>query len=238
MASSHRPEGSSHAERTFVTRVPKSVDRRLQAAVAALLCALAGAAQSASVAFSGMLGDKALLIIDGQARGVAVGATVQGVKLVRLDGTQAQIEADGKTTLLRLGGGAKVAGSDGTATGTRIVIPAGAGGHYRGLASINGHPVQYIVDTGATFIAMGADVASSLGLDYSSSTATAAMTANGAVAARKVTLNKVTIGDVTIFNVECMIVPQAMRDVLLGNSFLSHFQMHSDSDTLVLDKRM
>jgi aspartyl protease family protein len=205
---------------------------------AALLCALAGAAHAASVSFSGMLGDKALLIIDGQARGVAVGATVQGVKLVRLDGTQAQVEADGKTTILRLGGGAKVAGSDGTATGTRIVIPAGAGGHYRGLASINGHPVQYIVDTGATFIAMGADVASSLGLDYSSSTATAAMTANGAVAARKVTLNKVTIGDVTIFNVECMIVPQAMRDVLLGNSFLSHFQMHSDSDTLVLDKRM
>ena len=211
---------------------------RRTALAAALLCALAGAAQAASVAFSGMLGDKALLVIDGQARGVAVGATVQGVKLVRLDGTQAQVEADGKTTILRLGGGAKVAGSDGTGTGTRIVIPVGTGGHYGGLASINGHPVQYIVDTGATSIAMSADVASALGLDYSASTAAAVMTANGAVATRRLTLNKVTIGDVTIFNVECMIVPQAMRVVLLGNSFLSHFQMHSDSDTLVLDKRL
>ena len=213
--------------------------RRARAAVAAaLLCALAAGAQATSVAFSGMLGDKALLIIDGQARGVAVGATVQGVKLVKLDGTVAQVEADGKITILRLGGGAKVAGSDGSGTGTRIVIPVGAGGHYGGLASINGHPVQYIVDTGATSIAMGSDVASKLGLDYSASTAAAAMTANGAVPARKLTLGKVTIGDVTIYNVECMVVPQAMPIVLLGNSFLSHFQMHSDSDSLVLDKRL
>ena len=208
------------------------------ALAAALLCALAGTAQAASVAFSGMLGDKALLIIDGQPRGVAVGATVQGVKLVRLDGTQATVESDGKPLVLRLGGGAKVAGSDGSGTGTRIVIPVGPGGHYGGLASINGHPVPYIVDTGATTIAMGADIAGKLGLDYNDSTAAAAMTANGAVPARKLTLGKVTIGDVTIFNVDAIVVPQAMPVVLLGNSFLSHFQMHSDSDTLVLDKRL
>lgn len=213
--------------------------RRSRAAwCAALLCALAGTAQATSVAFSGMLGDKALLIIDGQARGVAIGATVQGVKLVRLDGTQAQVESDGKVIILRLGGGAKVAGSDGSGTGTRIVIPVGGGGHYGGLASINGHPVQYVVDTGATLISMSSDVASRLGLDYNDSTATAAMTANGTVAARKLTLNKVTIGDVTIYNVECMVVGQPMPVVLLGNSFLSHFQMHSDSDSLVLDKRL
>ena len=209
-----------------------------QAAIAALLCACVAAAQAASVAFSGMLGDKALLIIDGQARGVAVGATVQGVHLVRLDGTQAQVEADGKVVILRLGGGAKVAGADGTGTGTRIVLPVGPGGHYGGTASINGHSVDFIVDTGATSIAMGADLASRLGLNYNASKAAAAMTANGAVAARKLTLDKVTIGDVTVLNVDCMVVPQAMPVVLLGNSFLSHFQMHNDSDSLILDKRL
>ena len=212
--------------------------RRRAALAAALLYALAGAAQATSVAFSGMLGEKALLIIDGQAHGVAVGATVQGVRLVKLDGTQAQVESDGKVTILRLGGGAKVAGVDGSGTGTRIVIPVGPGGHYGGLASINGQSVQYIVDTGATSIAIGADVASRLGLDYNASKAAAAMTANGAVAARKLTLDRVTIGDVTILNVDCVVMPQAMPVVLLGNSFLSHFQMHSDSDTLVLDKRL
>ena len=215
---------------------PRSRHRRA-ALAAALLCALVTGAHATSVAFSGMLGDKALLIIDGQPRGVAVGATVQGVKLVKLDGTQAQVESDGKVTILRLGGGAKVAGSDGSGTGTRIVLPVGIGGHYGGLASINGHSIEFIVDTGATSIAMGADVASRLGLDYNTSTAAAAMTANGAVAARKLTLDKVTVGDVTVFNVEAMVVPQAMPVVLLGNSFLSRFQMRSDNDSLVLDKK-
>ena len=208
------------------------------ALAAALLCALAGGADATSVAFSGMLGDKALLVIDGQARGVAVGATVQGVKLVRLDGTQAQVESNGLVTVLRLGGGAKVTGSEIGGGGTRIIIPAGLGGHYGGLATINDHSVQYIVDTGATSVAMGSDVASKLGLDYWPSTAIGAMTANGGVAARKLTPSKVTIGDVTIFNVECIVVPQAMPVVLLGNSFLSHFQMHSESDSLVLDKKL
>ena len=36
---------------------------------------------------------------------------------------------------------------------------------------------------------------------------------------------------------DAIVVPQSMPMVLLGNSFLSHFQMHSDSSTLVLDKK-
>ena len=208
------------------------------AATGALLAMLAGVSQAASVAFSGMLGDKALLIIDGQARGVAVGSTVQGVKLVRIDGTQAQIETDGKAQTLRLGGTAVVAGdTGGGGNGGRIVLPVGSGGHYTGLASINGHPVQFVVDTGATMVSMGVDVATQLGLDLRNSSAGGAMTANGAVAVRTLTLPKVTVGGVTVYNVEAMVVPQSMPVVLLGNSFLSHFQMRSEANTLVLDKK-
>lgn len=215
-----------------------STARARRAAAGALLCALGAAAQAQSVAFSGMLGDKALLIIDGQARGVAIGSTVQGVKLVRIDGAQAQIEANGKAQTLRLGGTAVVAGdTGGGGNGGRIVLPVGSGGHYTGLASINGHPVQFVVDTGATMVSMGVDVATQIGLDLRNSTAGGAMTANGAVAVRTLTLTKVTVGDVTVYNVQAMVVPQGMPVVLLGNSFLSHFQMHSESSTLVLDKK-
>ena len=45
------------------------------------------------------------------------------------------------------------------------------------------------------------------------------------------------VGDVTVYNVQAMVMPQPMPMVLLGNSFLSHFQMHSDSSSLVLDKK-
>ena len=206
------------------------------ACAGALLWALAGAVQAQSVSFSGMLGDKALLIIDGQARSVPLGGTVQGVKLLKLDGNTAQVDVGGKTQVLRLGGGAVVAGDSGGAGGSRIVLPVGSGGHYTGLGSINGHPMRFVIDTGATMISMGADTAAQLGLDYSASIATGAMTANGAVAARKLTLNSVRVGDVTVYNVEAMVVPQSMPLVLLGNSFLSHFQMHNDNSSLVLDK--
>ena len=207
-------------------------------AASALLCALAAPADAQSVAFSGMLGDKALLIIDGHATGVAVGATVQGVKLVRLDATTALVQAGGKSQTLRLGGAAVVAGDPGGGSdGSRIVLPVGSGGHYSGLATINGHPIQFVVDTGATAVAMGADVAALLGLDPKSSTVGAAMTANGAVAVRTLTLSSIRVGDVTIYNVQAMVMPQAMPVVLLGNSFLSHFQMHNDSNSLVLEKK-
>ncbi len=207
-------------------------------AAGALLCALATPAHAQSVAFSGMLGEKALLVIDGHAAGVAVGATVQGVKLVRLDGGTALVEAGSKALTLRLGGAAVVAGDTGGGTsGSRIVLPAGSGGHYTGLATINGHSIPFVVDTGATNIAMGADMAAALGLDPKTSTLSAAMTANGAVAVRMLTLNSVRVGDVTVYNVDAMVMPQAMPAVLLGNSFLSHFQMHSESSSLVLDKK-
>ena len=210
----------------------------LRAAAGALLCALAAASQAQSVAFSGMLGDKALLIIDGQAKGVAVGSTVNGVKLLRIDGTQAQIEANGKAQTLRLGGTAVVAGDPGSGGGSgRIVLPVGTGGHYTGMAMINGHPAPFVVDTGATLVSLGIDVAAQLGLDLRNSTAGGAMTANGAVSVRTLTLPKVTVGDVTVYNVQAMVVPQPMPMVLLGNSFLSHFQMHSESSSLVLDKK-
>ena len=208
------------------------------AAVGALLCALAAGADAQSVAFSGMLGEKALLIIDGHATGVAVGATAQGVKLVRLDGATALVEAGGRTQTLRLGGAAVVAGdAGGGSSGSRIVLPVGAGGHYTGLATINGHSIPFVVDTGATAISMGADMAVTLGLDPKASTQAAAMTANGAVAVRRLTLDSIRVGDVAVYNVEAVVMPQSMPVVLLGNSFLSHFQMHSDSSSLVLDKK-
>lgn len=219
-------------------RPPSRPGVRRPAGVALLLWGLAAAAQAQSVAFSGMLGDRALLIIDGQAQTVAVGATKGGVKLVKLDGNIAQIEAGGKTQSLRLGGAAVVAGdTGGNSSGSRIVLPAGSGGHFTGLGTINGHSIRFVIDTGATSVSMGIDEAVRLGLDVRSGTATGVMTANGAVAARSLSLASVRVGDVTVYNVQATVVPQSMPYILLGNSFLSRFQMHSDNDTLVLDKK-
>ncbi len=217
-----------------MNRISSPLRRWRLAFAGALLCALAAGAQASTVAFSGMLGDKALLIIDGQAHGVAVGATVEGVRLVRLDGAVAQVEIGGKAQVLHMGGGAVVGVDTSGATGTRIVLAMGPGGHYMGQGSINGRAVPFMVDTGATFVALSNDMAADLGIDTSKGTTAHMSSANGNMTARRVTLASITVGDVTVHNVEAAISPQPMPFVLLGNSFLRRFQMRSDDDTLTL----
>ena len=203
----------------------------------ALLCAIVVAAHAQSVTFNGMLGDRALLIIDGKAQTLPVGGSAQGVKLLRLDDNRAQIEIGGRALSLRLGGSVKGGGVEGGPNGSRITLPASGGGHFLAQGSINGHAVNFVVDTGATLVAMGRDEAERLGLDMKMSSAAGAMTANGAVAVRTLTLTSVRIGDVVVSDVPAVVMPQAMPYVLLGNSFLSRFQMHVDNDTMVLDKK-
>ena len=52
-----------------------------------------------------------------------------------------------------------------------------------------------------------------------------------------VTLASVRVGDVQVYNVEAAVLPQAMPFILLGNSFLSRFQMRRDNDVLQLELR-
>jgi aspartyl protease family protein len=80
-------------------------------------------------------------------------------------------------------------------------------------------------------------VADRIGLDYRHGQALSALTANGAVQARRVSLNVVRVGDVNVYNVEAIVLPTSMDMVLLGNSYLAHFQMKRENDQMVLDKR-
>ena len=202
-----------------------------------LLWVLAAGAQAQSVTFNGVLGDRALLVIDGQAQTLAVGASAQGVKLLQVEANQAQVQVGGRTQTLHIGGSLAGSRVDDTSSGSRITLPAGLGGHFTGIATINGHSVQFVVDTGATNISMGRDVADRIGLDYSNGGFAQSSTANGVVVVRTVTLSAVRVGDVLVSNVTATVMPQSMPYVLLGNSFLSRFQMRRDNDSLVLDKK-
>ena len=191
-----------------------------------------------TVAFSGSLGDKALLVIDGNPRTVAAGSTVQGVRLISVNGSDALVEVAGKRVALRMGqaqvnlGGAASAGG-----GSQIVLTAGTGGHFTTTGSINGKAVRFVVDTGATHIAMSQAEAQRIGLDYKAGQRGMGNTANGQVPVHRITLDVVRVGDVQVYNVDATVLPAQMDQVLLGNSFLTRFQMKRDNDTLTLDKR-
>ena len=129
------------------------------------------------------------------------------------------------------------AANAGAGSGREVVLSAGSGGHFTTQGQINGKGVTFLVDTGATKIALGQPDADRLGIDYKNAPRSYASTANGNVAISAVTLSSVRVGEVEIANVEAVVVPSAMPHVLLGNSFLTRFQMQRDNDTLRLTKR-
>ncbi len=206
--------------------------------LATLIAASGAAAQTVSL--SSQMGDsKALLLIDGQPATVAVGATVRGVTLKRLASGQAEVEVGGKLLTLGLGGassvGAGKAGGGG-GRGTTIVLPMGTGGHFMAQGAINGRAVQFMVDTGATTIAMSATDADRIGLDWKSGQRSVSQTAGGVVPIYVLNLTSVRIGDVEVYNVGAVVLQAEMPYILLGNSFLSRFSMERTGSTMRLTK--
>ena len=207
--------------------------------VALLLALAAGAAWAQSVALQGMLGSKALLIVDGGTpRSVAPGESYKGVKVLSTLGDQAVVEINGQRQTLRVGEApASVGGGMAPSRGSKIVLSAGSGGHFVTSGAINGHAVQFMVDTGATSVAMGVADAERLGIDYKKGQLVRGSTANGVVNAWLVKLASVRVGEVEVYEVEAAVVPVNAGPILLGNSFLSRFQMTRFNDQLVLERR-
>jgi aspartyl protease family protein len=213
------------------------VPRRLLS-VLALLAASSGA-MAQSVTLAGSMGNKALLVIDGHPHTLAVGQSAQGVTLMQLTDGQAQVQRGNSTATLRLGAApARLAGTTNAAsTAVEIVMPVGLGGHFTSAGSINGRQVQFMVDTGATLVAISQAEADRIGLDYRSAQRGLTQTANGAVPVHRLSLGMVRVGDVEVANVDAVVMPATMPYVLLGNSFLSRFQMRRENDVLRLERR-
>jgi aspartyl protease family protein len=204
-----------------------------------LLTAACGFAHAQSVMLTGTIGSRAILIVDGSApKTVAVGETFQGVKLLSMTPEQATVEAGGKRVALRMDQPVSIGSAGGGGSGgTRIVLPASSGGHFMTQGAINGRSVNFMLDTGATTVALSAADAQRIGLDFSKGRPVRVNTANGTAQGYLVRLNSVRVGDVEVYDVEAIVSPQPMPHVLLGNSFISRFSMRRDADQMVLEKR-
>ena len=186
-----------------------------------------------------MLGSKALLVVNGTApKTVAAGESHQGVKVISTSGDQAVIEQEGKRKTLRVGEAPVHMGAgSGGSKGNRIVLVAGSGGHFMTAGQINGKAVQFMVDTGATSVAMGAQDAERAGVNFKAGQPVMMSTANGSVQGYRIKLDSVRVGDVEVFGVDAVVTPQAMPYMLLGNSFLTRFQMLRENDQMTLTRR-
>lgn len=207
------------------------------------LCVLAVTSQlaySQTVGLAGMLGSKALLIVDGSPpKGVAVGESYQGVKVVSTQGDQAVLEIAGKRQTLRVGDAPHSVGGNAPATGggKRVVLSASSGGHFMTQGQINGKAAQFMVDTGATAVSISQRDAERMGLMFRNGQVVQMSTANGVIAGWRIKLASVQVGDVVVYGVDAVVNASEMPFVLLGNSFLAHFQMTRTNDKMVLEKQ-
>ena len=116
------------------------------------------------------------------------------------------------------------AGADGPATagrGPTAYISKGRDGHFWAWATIGGHPVRVLVDTGATTVALTPDDARRAGVDLEMLVYNRDVnTAQGMTEAAAVVLDHVSVAGAVIDHVQALVVPHGLSTSLLGMSFL------------------
>jgi aspartyl protease family protein len=179
----------------------------------------------------------AVLHIDGKQRMLREGArSPEGVLLISANTKQAVIEVDGKKQILTMSHSVSTQFKQAEKTELRIV--SGEGGHYRTKGLINGIPVYFMVDTGATSIAMNHFEAERLGIDYRAGIPITVNTANGMTQAFLVTLQSVSVGNIVAHQVAAAVSnTDSPSVVLLGNSYLSQVELKIDQGLMVLKEK-
>lgn len=118
-----------------------------------------------------------------------------------------------------------------------VTLAADVRGHFVTEGAVNGNPVRFLVDTGATMIALPGRDAERLGLDYRKGARGITNTANGPVAVYRVRLDSVRLGAIELGNVEAIVIEQGLEIALLGMSFLNRVEMKRDGHTMTLIRR-
>lgn len=209
--------------------------------LAAFLCAIFSSQIVANTQINvvGLFSGKAIIIINGGApTSIGAGQTKNGVKLISASSESATFLVEGKQQTLKMGQAAAVAGATGPVNNDPVSLYADSRGHFSGNLSINGASLKYIVDTGATAVALNSGDAKFAKIDYEKGEKVNVSTANGVVAAYLVKLNTLKIGTITLNNIEALVNEGGSPAiVLLGMSALNHMDMKRDNSVMTLTKK-
>ncbi len=187
----------------------------------------------------GVFRDKAVLVIDGgRPRTLTVGSkSPEGVRLIAIEDGGALVDIDGDRQRLRLGEHNVSTSATDDRAGASITLIADSRGHFQTEGSVNGASIRFVVDTGATVIAMGTADATRAGVDWRQGKLSTVMTANGPARSWRVKLNKVRVGDIVLNNVDAAVLPYNIPVALLGMSFLNRMEMRREGEAMTLRLR-
>jgi len=186
----------------------------------------------------GLFSDRAVLLVEGRQHVLRVGQTSpEGVKLVLANSESAVLLIDGEEVTARLDG--RVSARKRTATVKEVQVWRDTTGMYTTVGSIDGLPVSFLIDTGATQVAMNASQARRLGIDYHVTGDPAEVTtASGVERAWMVTLDSVKVGDLEVRNVSAVVLEGKQPKVtLLGMSYLGRMEISNDGRLMTLRQK-
>lgn len=208
--------------------------------LACLIIGLAAAlpVQATDITVVGLFPNKAVVQINGGTpRTLSLNQkTVKGVTLLAVERGSATFDVDGRRQTLKLGQ-ALTGAPSATAGRASITLAANPQGHFFTQGQVNGSPVNFVVDTGATVIVLPVTDARRIGIQYVNAPTVMMSTANGAARAWRVKLDTVRVGDISINSVDAVIVDSEGMPALLGNSFLNRMDMKRDGQMMTLTKR-
>ena len=201
---------------------------------AALLVCLWGPV-AADIEVLALFRDQAVLKVDGVRYKLSPGErTPEGVRLVGTDDSGALLDVDGQERRIALG--SRIRSSYQQSAREEVQIFRDGDGMFTTVGSINGLPVDFLVDTGATTVAMNAAQARRLGIDFRViGERGVVMTASRMEPVYRVMLDSVKVGAIQLRNVEAVVLDGPQPDeTLLGMSFLSRVDMDNDGQRLRL----
>lgn len=187
----------------------------------------------------GLFPGAAVLNVAGERKLVRVGQTGPGgVQVISADSTGAVLRVEGEER--RYGLSREL--STGFAEPDRklLSVAKGQGGHYWVAGSINGQSVQFLVDTGATSVAINEIQARRLGIDYRVTGKPIVVgTASGSAKAWRIHLGSVKVGSIDVLGVEAVVVEgSSPTEALLGMSFLGRVSWREDQGVLKLESKI
>ncbi|MCP4041983.1 MAG: TIGR02281 family clan AA aspartic protease [Gammaproteobacteria bacterium] len=204
-----------------------------------MLCSISAEAAE-SIRVMALFTNKAVVRIDGSQRMLSAGMTSpEGIKLISANSREAILEVDGKRGTYKLGSHISGSYSAPSTRSAMVQITPNSSGMYVVTGSINGFSVSFLVDTGASVIAMNAIQAKRLGIDYRvTGQPSRTATASGIAESYLVKLARVRVGEIELRDIWASVIDGPHpREVLLGMSFLSRLDMSREGKLLKLKKK-
>ncbi len=194
-------------------------------------------AQQDSVKVIALFNNKALLMVNGEQKLVRKGEVFNGIKLISSTARGALVGfSDGQQKMLNIN--QSISHGYSKRDKSKVTVYANQSGMFMVQGKINGQTTNFLLDTGATTVAISQTEADRLGLAYESSKRKYVRTASEVVPVWDIKLDHITVGDISVTNVDAVVLEGSQpNNPLLGMSFLQHLKLNRNGAVMTLEQK-